>query len=449
MPIVTVDAPSTRDIDDAISVAPADADGAVRLLVSIADVSAAIAEGSALDEEAASRGTSVYLPDRVLPMLPTELSEERLSLLPGQDRPCICVEIRVDPEGQVRSVDVYRSLIRSRQRLSYEQVAAVLDRGETDEATASVAEMLSWCRTASARLGMARARRGGVEMAPDDVHVVVDPATRRTTAIEPMRVTSAHRMIERFMVTANEAVAAWLGARGAPAAYRVHAEPDEAAVRRLGAVARNFGFEPGFGARLSPLALAAFERQIHESPRAPAILAVLARALGPARYTVHPESHFGLGADRYLHFTSPIRRYADLLVHRAVGAYLDGTRPSDARPPELEARCAHLNRRARLAALAERDCRRIASARFMAARLGETFEGNVVGVRPFGLQVQLTASLVVGSVGADSLPRGPYRFVEDSQELAGPRDRFAVGVPVRVRAVRIDEMLGRVDLELA
>lgn len=444
-PTVTIDAASTRDLDDAFSVLPADGDGAVRLLVSISDVSAWVTSRSALDLEAFARATSVYLPDRVLPMLPPCLSEQRLSLLPGEDRACLTVELRISPEGSVSSVDLYRSLIRSSARLTYEEAAAFLDHGDLAPDVAPLRSMLTWSRTAWARLSMDRARRGGIELARQEARVGVDSETGKATVLSPYTMTSAHEMIERFMVAANEAVARWLSDRGVPAPYRVHDIPGEQAVARLSTIAANFGYHPGFAATLTPLAVAAFERQVRNAPASPAILAVIGKALGRARYTVVPDLHFGLATDRYLHFTSPIRRYADLLVHRAVAAYLDGDRPTDPRPAELEERCQALNDRTARAAKAELQARRAVSARFMASRIGEVFDANITSVLAQGLRVQLRGSLVTGWVPADALPDGPYALDAGSLELTGPKHRFAVGMPMRVRVERADEVQGSLD----
>jgi ribonuclease R len=445
---VTIDASSTRDIDDAIGILPADKDGAIRLIVSIADVSSAVRAGSALDEEARRRATSTYLPDRVLPMLPPELSEARLSLLPDADRECISAELRISAEGEVVAVDVYRSIIRSMARLTYDRVADFLDRSVDSGLDARVCETLTWCRTVSSRLSMSRGRRGGIEMARDEARFGVDAATGRATVLDPLRPTSAHLLIERCMVAANEAVADWVFARGVPVPYRVHDAPPADAAEGLERIARNFGFAPGFGRVLTPLALGAFDRQIQSSPAAPAMLSVLARALGPARYTVKPHPHFGLAAPRYLHFTSPLRRYADLLVHRALSAYLDGERVSDPTPAALESVCLHVTSMASRSSRAESDAHRLISARVMADHIGEEFDANITGVRPFGLRVQLRDSLLVGHVASDDIPHGPFTFAEASQELVGRSSRYSVGMPVRVRVARADEASGRLELHI-
>jgi ribonuclease R len=242
-----------------------------------------------------------------------------------------------------------------------------------------VYEAAPWWRTVSARLHMARMRRGGVEVARDETFVVLDAITGLATGIEAHQPTSAHVLIERCMVAANEAVARWLAERGVPGVYRVHDVPGPDAVRELSEVAERFGYASGFGTRLSPLSLAAFDHQIATSPSEPAIRGVLLRSLGPARYTVHPSTHFGLGAPLYLHFTSPIRRYADLAVHRLVKAYLHGARTWSMRDPALESLSRHINLRARLAARAETDRHRMLVAGYMTQHIGAAGFGIAQG----------------------------------------------------------------------
>ena len=446
VPTVTVDAPTTRDIDDAISVLPAGDDGALRLLVSIADASAFVAEGGALDHAAEARGTSVYLAGQVLPMLPDGLSSGWISLLPGEDRWCLTVEMRIDPEGNILAADVYESLIRSWARLDYTETAAFLDHGELSPNMKRLEDAMPWFRTASARLAVARARRGGVVLSRDEARVTFDRDKETPTGLERVKTNTAHTMIERFMVAANEAIATWLHARGVPAPFRVHDAPDPTRVRDLAAFAHHFGVEAGFGRALTPLALAAFDAQIEGAPSEEALRSVLRGVLGPARYTVHPSMHFGLAAPLYLHFTSPIRRYADLAVHRLVKAYLHGTRSWTVDDPKVEALSVHINERSRLAGRAEAERQRMLEASFMQKHVGEVHAGRVTRVRPFGLLVQLDESGAAGLLPFESLPDGPYRVDARETEARSEKRTFTVGVPLRVKVVAADPALGRVEM---
>lgn len=444
---ITIDAAVSRDLDDALAVLPADADGALRVFVSIADVAALVPEGSALDREARARGTSVYLAGRVVPMLPSELSEDALSLLPGADRPALTVELRIDASGAVTSTDVYETLIRSHARLDYDAVAAFFDEGRGDDVPEQARSTLLWLRTAAARLGAVRRGRGGVELLREEAIVRMDATTREPIAIVAHRSTSAHRLVERLMVAANEAVARWLVDRGLPGVFRVHDEPEPEQVRALGEFARNSGFEAGFGQRLGPRELAAFESQFRDTRVAPAMYTVLGRVLGPARYTVHPSSHFGLAAPLYAHFTSPIRRYADLAVHRIVKAFLSGNRELRPRDERLEDLAVALNDAAYRAKKAEMERLHMVAARLFAGRIGEVHEGNVVAVKPFGLVVELSRIGVSGTVGTDALP-GSFRLDPKLQRLEGTERSFAVGQPLRVCVTGVDEDLGRIELGL-
>ncbi len=453
VPTVTIDAPSTCDIDDALSVLPAQDDGAVRVLVSIADVDAWAPEGSPLDVEARIRGTSVYLPDRVIPMFPRSLSEAKASLLPDEERCALSVELRIDPEGEVRSVDVFETVIRSDARLSYEAVAAFLDEGRDDAVPAEVRETVRWLRTAAGRLSAVRAGRGGLSIVRDEARLTFDPATREPTAIEARSENSAHRLVERLMVAANEAVARWLHDRGLPALYRVHPSPVPERVASLAAFAANFGFETAFGSELTPRALAAFEAQFTTASCAPAIRAVLRRALGPARYTCQPEAHFGLAAPLYLHFTSPIRRYADLAVHRIIKRHLHGARDQVAIDGPLEELAAELNELAYRASKAEGDRLRMLAARLFAGRIGERFAGNVISVKPFGLIVQLEGTGVTGSIPIERLPGEGWRLDPQREALirgSGSRARrYGIGAGLEVTVADADEERGEIELAIA
>ncbi|MBK7974593.1 MAG: RNB domain-containing ribonuclease [Deltaproteobacteria bacterium] len=434
VPTVTIDSVETRDIDDALAVLPAQDDGAVRVLVSIADVDAAVPEGSDLDLEARRRGTSVYLVGRVIPMLPPELSEAAASLVPGKDRLALTVELRIAPEGEVVSVDVAETVIRSHARLTYDQVAAYLDEGRADGIAPEVLSCLRWLRTAAARLSVVRAARGGTTaLFREEASVRLDADTREPTGIVARAETSAHRLVERLMVATNEAVASWLIDRGLPALHRVHDQPDRERLATLSELARNSGFEPGFGATLTPRGLAAFEAQFRGTSVEPAMRTAMLGVLGPARYSAEPRPHFGLAAARYLHFTSPIRRYADLVVHRAVKRFLAGTRGATTADPALEALAVEINRAAYAARRAEIERLQMVAARWLAPRIGERFRGNVVATKSFGVVVQLEGMGVTGTIASEGLPPGG----------------LPLGVPLDVKLVRVDEELGRIDLERA
>ena len=448
VPTVTVDAPSTRVIDDAISVLPAGEDGALRLFVSIADAAEFVTEGSALDRVARERATSVYLAGSMLPMLPEALSTNWLSLVPGEERLCLTVELRIDPEGRVTAADVYESLIRSWARLSYTEVADYLDKGEVSEPMATVREAMPWLRAAAARLAVARAGRGGIEMSRDEARFTFDEETGEVSGIEAVRPTTAHALIERFMVAANEALAGWLIDRGIPALFRVQDEPDPQRVADLAAFAHHSGFAAGFGRRLTPLALAAFDRQITGSTAEPALRSVLRRSLGPSRYTVVPAMHFGLAARAYVHFTSPIRRYADLAVHRALKQYLRGRRDFVHEDPTVEQLAMHLNARSRTSSRAEKDRHRVLEARVMASHVGRELTGRITRVKPFGLLVQLDGMLVEGYLPTDTLPGGPYQPDPRETSLVGAARTFTIGMPLQVRVASTDEQNGRIELAL-
>ena len=443
----TIDAPYSRDLDDAVAAMPADADGGVRVFVSIADVDSLVPYDSPLDLEARLRATSVYLPGKVIPMLPRNLSEDALSLLPGVERPALTAELRIDPEGVVTSVDLYESIIRSHGRLSYEQVAAFVDGGEAADIPDEMLTSLRWLRTAVARLDVQRSARGGVSLLRDEVRVHFHATTGEPTGLSTRSDNNAHRLIERLMVATNEAVGRWLNDRGVTALYRVHDPPTADKVQQLGEAARNFGVEAGLGDELTPRGLAAFERQITGRSNAPALSTVLASMLGPARYEATPKPHFGLAAKQYSHFTSPIRRYADLAVHRLVKAYLRGERTPHVSDATLGELAEHITDRSRSAAKAERERLRMVAARLFQQKVGEQMRGNVVAVRPFGLIVQLENHGVSGTVPADQLPGSGYRVDRDFA-LTNGSQRYTIGQPLEVVVALADEVLGRIELSL-
>jgi ribonuclease R len=311
--VITIDDDSTQDLDDALA-ATVDADGSIRVWVHIADVAEVVTAGSVLDAAARACPTSVYLPQQVRHMLPPSLGAELLSLHPGVDRNTLCAELRISPEGQLCSVDVYEATIRSRSRLSYITTQRILDGADTDTAD-EIVNLVRVLRAAAGRLDIVRSARGGADALRFEQDNGSSGADR-----------DAHQLIERLMVAANEAVASWLAARGLPCLWRVHAAPGREAAVELEQVAAGFGVFARFGDPVTPTALAAVVGQVPDGPRGAAFFDALLGLLGRASYTTVRAQHFGLGSSGYTHFTSPLRRYPDLLIHRVVKSYLHGER---------------------------------------------------------------------------------------------------------------------------
>jgi len=422
--LVTIDGESTRDIDDAVGCFEADDDGALRVVVAIADVAALVVEGSVLDDDARRRGTSVYLPDLVIPMLPRSLSEDRLSLLEGADRLCLACEMRVDVDGVVTAVDVFEGVMRSHARLTYDATRLYLDDADEAAVVDDVKPTLRRLRAAAARLGVQRAARGGMAIERGEARLHFDAEGRPAGVIDVVS-TSAHLLIERLMVAANEAVAGWCVDRGLPTLFRVHDAPDLERSTALRDAAAALGIDAGFSVKrpLSPLGLAAFDAQISGTAVEPAARLLLRRLLGPARYSPEKIGHFGLAAPLYLHFTSPIRRYADLVVHRLLKRFLNGDRHTDAMAKGLEAIAAHIDDAARRSARAEEERLRTLVATSLLDRIGAVFPGRVVGHKPFGALIQLPGIVA-------TMPEGTV----------------ALGAALDVRIMAVDAELGRVEV---
>ena len=455
---LTIDAPHSRDLDDALSVFPADPDGGIRVCVHIADVSAHVRPGSAVDAEARRAGTSVYLPGWTRPMLPPRLSEDALSLVPDAERDALTVEMRIDVDGVVTAADVYASRIRSDVRLSYETAAAVLAGGTPDGVPADVVDALRWLRTAGARLGVQRQRRGGIEArrVEPEVTVAVVEGVAEQVAARPSG--PADLLVERLMVAANEQVAGWLVDRGLPGVFRVHPAPAPEAAAALEAFCAAAGFHPGFGSALTPLGLAALSAQLDAAAddTAAAVWDVLLGFLGRASYRPEAGEHFGLASAGYLHFTSPIRRYADLAVHRVVHAFLSGERDVSRFPEggDLGALCAHLDACGRASAMAERQMRKalwlVELGRQVADDPSTVFSGRVTGIGAKGAFVTLDASRVSGMVGVRELPGRGWKEAPDGLSLVDAAGhRIGYGDAVRVQVVSADPEAGQLELKLA
>jgi ribonuclease R len=283
----------------------------------------------------------------------------------------------------------------------------------------------------------------------EEAHVHLDPDTMEPTGIDARVTTESHKLVERLMVAANEAVARWLVERGLPGVFRVHDLPDAQRVEALERFANHFGLHTGFGGLLTPRSLTAFEQQVRSSEAASSLSSLLTRVLGPARYTVHPSPHFGLAAPLYLHFTSPIRRYADLAVHRIVKRYLDGDRTQTANDPALEALAVDINHAAFAATKAEADRLRGLAAHYFQSRIGTELAGYVTSIKPFGLVVQLEGMGITGTIAQELLPGGPFRAGALEYELTGENGvRYRVGDALDVKVTGANVELGRIELAL-
>ena len=322
-PTFTIDGEDARDFDDAVSIAPLP-DGGLRLRVSIADVAHWVAAESPLDREAFQRGTSVYFPDRVLPMFPERLSNGLASLRPDETRLTLTAEMDFDREGHRTRAKVYESTIRSWGRWTYTDVARVLD-GEEVAGISEHREQVTLMAELMRRLRVRREERGGLDFDLPEPDVILDATGNPEDVVRAER-NDAHRMIEEFMIAANEAVADWFVKKTRPTIFRVHAPPDLEKMRGFLEFARSFGHEPDFGRLASSGALARFLGEMRGQPAERAIHHILLRTMMRAQYAEENVGHYGLASERYLHFTSPIRRYPDLVVHRLAKAILRGSR---------------------------------------------------------------------------------------------------------------------------
>jgi ribonuclease R len=455
LPLVTIDGENARDFDDAVAIESLPGD-AVRLTVAVADVAAYVRWGSALDAEAAMRGTSVYFPDRVIPMLPEALSTGICSLAPGADRLAKVVRLHYASDGTPGEVEFASAVIRSAARLTYTEVARILDGADEPLSeryralVPSLETMARLCR----QLTEHRRGRGSIDFDLPEAEIVVDLRGRPENILRAER-TLAHRLIEEFMLAANDAVARHLTQRGLAMIYRVHEPPGADAVAELSR------FLEGFGLRLhlrdgrpTPRGYQQVLDAVAGRPEARLVNRVLLRSLTQARYATENLGHFGLASSCYTHFTSPIRRYPDLVVHRL----LDLTLGRAAAPGEtarlgtaLVPIAAEASRRERIAMEAEREVVALKKTQFMQDKIGAELPGFVSDVVPFGFFVELEPYFVDGLVHVTTLGDDFYEHDEDAHCLRGRRTRrrFRLGDPVTVRVAGVNIERRQIDFVLA
>ena len=454
IPLVTIDGADARDFDDAVW-AEFDTDpenrGGWHLVVAIADVAWYVRPGTALDREARRRGNSVYFPDRVVPMLPEALSNELCSLKPGVDRACLAVHLWIDAAGRKRRHRFERGIIRSAARLTYEEIQ-VAHEAQSGRALGIPQEALTALYGGFAALGRARAARGALELDISEDRVVLD-AERRPVAIGRAARLDSHRLIEEFMILANVAAAEELEARRQPCMYRVHDGPDPKKLEELRVLLDEIGI-PGLslakGQAPKPELFNRVLRRAASTPAAALVNELVLRCQAQAAYSPNNIGHFGLALRRYAHFTSPIRRYSDLLVHRAlIAGGRDpgpGALPSDTDRDQLAAVAEHISNTERRAVAAERVALERYRATLLAGSIGRVFSGRVSGVAEFGLFVTAAENGADGLVPISTLPGDYYDRDERAHRLTGRRSGrvFRIGDEVSVRAVEVDAIGGRI-----
>ena len=450
-PLVTIDGEDARDFDDAVY-CEANAEG-FRLLVAIADVSHYVRPGTALDDEAYKRGTSVYFPDFVVPMLPETLSNGICSLMPNVDRLCMVADMQVDREGEVSRARFYPAVMRSQARLTYTQVWKAI--GEKDEgaraqlgaALPHVERLYQLYRV----LAKQRLRRGAIEFESQEFKFRLAPSGE-VLAMGAYERNDAHKLIEECMIAANVQAAKFVERTKIPAPYRVHARPPEDRFENLLEFLKEFKLTLPPYAKVTPGDIAALLRKVRQRPDSGLIESVILRTQSLAVYHPEDSGHFGLALDAYAHFTSPIRRYPDLLLHRAIRHAIARGQPDSYLygASDMATRCGHCSQCERRADAAARDVDERFKCAWMEKHVGSEFDGIVSGVTSFGLFVEIVESRVNGLVHITQLPNDYYHFDPRKHLLTGERRGllFRLGDKVRVLVLRASLEDRKIDFRL-
>jgi len=439
IPHVTIDGETARDFDDAVAVEKTTKGW--RLYVSIADVSYYVKPGSALDEEAYQRGTSVYFSNRVVPMLPERLSNNLCSLVPNEKRPAFSAIMEFDANGKRVTEKFTRSSIISRHRLTYTIVKKMLiDRdSELIEKYSDILAQLQEMEQLAYILEKKRLKRGSIGFSIPEAEVLIDAEEQVSDIIRAER-NMAHKLIEEFMLAANEAVAETLASQNFPTLYRIHEPPDDVKVLEFTTFARTLGLHLPDNSG-SPKWFGKVLSMVTATPKEYIVNNILLRTMQRARYSPENVGHFGLAATYYTHFTSPIRRYPDLIVHRTLADLLTKKKRATTSPAsDLQQAGDFLSGRERVAVEAEREMTERLQVRFMAGKTGETFDGIVSGVTAFGLFIELLDHFVSGAIEIANLKGDHYHFDEKSYRLVGSHTNriYQVGDIVRIKVSSVD-----------
>ena len=459
LPTVTIDGETAKDFDDAVAIRPEGRN--FRLWVSIADVSHYIKPGSLLDKEAYLRGTSVYFPDRCIPMLPERLSNGICSLNPHLDRLTMTAEMLFDQQGKMLESGFYPSVIKSDARLTYTKVKQVIIDGDEKalEEDRALAPMLLQMKELALILQAMRKQRGSIDFDLPEPEIILG-LTGQTEAIIKSERNLAHQLIEEFMLAANEAVARFVTAQDMTFIYRVHEPPDPAKLAAFRDFILPFGFTLEMkGDQAEPSAMQQLITDAEGTTEERLINYGLLRCMKQARYAAENLKHFGLASSCYTHFTSPIRRYPDLIVHRLLKLALDrkagpldkkGQRELERISSTLSEAAEHTSTRERVAMEAERDIVELKKLQFMQGKIGQEFDGFIAGVTGFGCFVELSEVFVEGLVHLSTLSDDLYSFDEQNHSLVGRRTGrvLRIGDPARVRVVAVNPQARRIEFVL-
>ncbi|MDH4107257.1 MAG: ribonuclease R [Gammaproteobacteria bacterium] len=449
--LVTIDGEDARDFDDAVHCYPT-SNGGWRLLVAIADVAHYVEIGSPIDKEALRRGTSVYFPDRVVPMLPEILSNGLCSLNPKVDRLCLVCDMRISSEGKVTRSHFFEAVMRSTERLTYNQVNAFLT-GQRDHGIPSrVHDVLHDLHGLYKALARNRDKRGALELDIPQTKIRLGDEGE-VVSIAQVERNDAHRLIEECMIAANVQAAKFLRRHRIPGLYRVHAKPDPERFEELRQYLVSLGLKVAHPQHVQPRDFRKIVDQVRDRPDSAAISMSMLRSLPHAEYTPANIGHFGLALDTYAHFTSPIRRYPDLLVHRAIRHILRGETParyeySADRMERLGSVCSAHERRAEEAT---REVEALLKCQFMEDKVGREFDGAITGVTGFGVFVQLDECGIDGLVHVSALGHDYYTFDSATMSMRGENTggTFRMGDRLRVVVQRVDLETRRIDFSLA
>jgi ribonuclease R len=449
--VVTIDGETARDFDDAVSVERL-ANGNYLLKVHIADVAHYVHEGSALDREAAERATSVYFPERAVHMFPEELATGLCSLRPHVDRLVQSAVMEIDARGRVVEASLHDGVILSRARMTYNEVHAILEGDAAQrEKYGPLVPHFERMRELFAILNQRRHRRGSIDFDLPEAKIVLDEEGQIENILVAER-NVAHRIIEEFMLVANETVAAFLEAHDVPTLYRIHEAPDLLKVEQFEEFIATLGYS--LAAPMNHVKPRHFQKlveQLRGKPEERPIATLMLRTMQKARYDTACLGHFGLAADAYAHFTSPIRRYPDLIVHRTLREFRHGKLTAqlhEERVEELPELARHTSEMERRADEAENELVAWKKVRFMADKVGEEYDGFITGVAPFGMFIQLVEHYVEGLVHISTLADDYYRYLERAHQLRGENTHrvFRLGDPIRVQVIRVDQERRQVDL---